>query len=138
MLRYMQNLPLEIVNNILIIQYEEQLKEKIKETETLEKKLKSLEFNLRDLQHNSLKKGTDQTPVNYLAVEHFGKDINYLSKKFNWCHLHTTHGFSQCILTGKPIFIQYGYIWHFNGLPRDQRDSYMKQTWDMIKENYED
>jgi len=44
----------------------------------------------------------------------------------------------QCILTGKPIFIQYGYIWHFNGLPRDQRDSYMKQTWDMIKENYED
>mgnify|MGYP003646394494 FL=1 len=49
----MQNLPLEIVNNILIIQYEEQLKEKIKETETLEKKLKSLEFNLRDLQHNA-------------------------------------------------------------------------------------
>ena len=92
---------------------------------------------LRDLQHNSLKKGTDQTPVNYMAAKHFGENINYLSKKFNWGHLHTTHGFLQCIIDKSPIFIKYGYIWHFNGLPREERNNYMKQTWEMIKSNYE-
>ena len=91
---------------------------------------------LRDLQHNSLKKGTDQTPVNYLAVEHFGDNINHISKKFNWGHLHTTHGLLQCMVSNKPIFLQFGYIWHFNGLPREQRNGLMKQTWDIIKDNY--
>ena len=33
---------------------------------------------LRNLQHHTLKKGTDQTPVNYLAKEFFGDNINYL------------------------------------------------------------
>ena len=91
---------------------------------------------LRDLQHNSLKKGTDQTPVNYMAVEYFGENINRLSKKFNWTHLQATHGFAPCIFSGIPVFIKYGYIWHFNALPRDQKNSYMNQTWDLIKQNY--
>ena len=91
---------------------------------------------LRNMQHHTLKKGTDQTPVNYLAVEHFGDKINYLSKKFNWGHLHTTHGFLQCIFTGEPIFIKYGWIWHFNGLPREERNNLMKQTWEAIEKNY--
>ena len=92
---------------------------------------------LRDLQHHSLKKGTDQTPINYMALKYFGENINYLPKKFNWGHLHATHGFLPCIFTGTPIFIKYGYIWHFNGLPREERDGLMRQTWDLIKSNYE-
>ena len=39
----MQNLPLEIVNNILIIQYEEQIKE-------LKKELRSLKFNISNIE----------------------------------------------------------------------------------------
>lgn len=100
---------------------------------------------LRDLQHNSLKKGTDQTPVNYLALQFFGEDrIKYLSKKLNMTHLNATHAFAPSLNpgdnvfqpTGIPCFIKHGYIWHFNALPRDQRNNLMKQTWDIIKENY--
>lgn len=91
---------------------------------------------LRDLQHNTLKKGTDQTPVNFLALKHFGDNIRYLPKIFNLGHLHTTHAFEPCIFTGSPIFIKYSYIWHFNALPRESRNQYMKQTWELIKDNY--
>ena len=42
----------------------------------------------------------------------------------------------QCMVSKNPIFLQFGYIWHFNGLPREQRNQLMKQTWDMIKDNY--
>ena len=40
----MQNLPLEIVNNILIIQYEEQIKQ-------LKKELKSFKIKYTDIEH---------------------------------------------------------------------------------------
>ena len=88
--------------------------------------------SLRDKQHVSLKKGTDQTPINYLAMETFGEDINYLSKKFNMTHMYKTHAFIE------NIYIRCSYIWHFNGLPRDQRNQYMQYTWEQIKDNYVD
>jgi hypothetical protein len=83
-----------------------------------------------------LKKGTDQTPINFLARKYYGKDINYLSKKFNMSQLLMTHAMAASIITGEPIFIKHGYIWHFNGIARDQRNGFMKQTWDIIKKNY--
>ena len=70
---------------------------------------------LRDLQHHTL---------------------NYFPKTFNLGHLHTTHSFEPCMFTGSPIFIRYAYIWHFNALPRESRNQYMKQTWELIKDNY--
>lgn len=88
--------------------------------------------SLRDKQHHSLKKGTDQTPVNYLALQTFGEEITYLSKQFNMTHLHTTQALIE------DIYIKCGYIWHFNGIPREHRNGLMKQTWDKIKHNYED
>ena len=88
--------------------------------------------SLRDKQHVSLKKGTDQTPINYLALESFGDNIKYLSKKFNMTHMYKTHAFID------NIFIKCSYIWHFNGLPREQRNEYMKYTWEQIKDNYVD
>lgn len=88
--------------------------------------------SLRDKQHVSLKKGTDQTPINYLAMREFGSDIKYLSKKFNMTHMYKTHAFID------NIFIKCSYIWHFNGLPRDQRNQYMQYTWEQIKDNYVD
>jgi len=100
---------------------------------------------LRDLQHHSLKKGTDQTPVNYLALQHFGENrIKYLSKKLNMTHLETTFSFTPSWNpgdevfkpTGIPSFIKHGYIWHFNALPREKRSYLMEQTWNLIKSNY--
>lgn len=85
---------------------------------------------LRMLQHQTLKKGTDQTPINFMAKMFFGDSINHLSKKFNMTHLHTTHALIQ------NIYLKIGYIWHFNGLPREHRNGLMKQTWNLIKENY--
>jgi len=85
---------------------------------------------LRQMQHHTLKKGTDQTPINVLAREFFGDSINYLPKKFNMTHLHATHALID------NIYIKCGYIWHFNGLPREHRNGLMMQTWDLIKQNY--
>jgi hypothetical protein len=85
---------------------------------------------LRDKQHQTLKKGTDQTPVNYLARKFFKEDINLLDKRFNMTHLYKTDAF----LGG--IYIKCSYIWHFNGLPREHRNKYMEQTWSLIKESY--
>lgn len=92
---------------------------------------------LRDLQHNSLKKGTDQTPVNFLALDYFKDRIKYIPKCFNMTHLDKTYAFSQSMFRKYPIFIEYGFIWHFNGIPRESRNNLMKQTWELIKDNYE-
>mgnify|MGYP003348069456 CR=1 FL=1 len=91
---------------------------------------------LRNLQHHSLKKGTDQTPINFLSRKYYGNSIKHISKKFNMSQLIMTHAMAPSIITGEPIFIKHGYIWHYNGIPRDQRNGYMKQTWDIIKNNY--
>ena len=36
-----------------------------------------------------------------------------------------------------PFFIKYGYIWMYSGFDRTQRFGLMKQTWDLVKNNYE-
>ena len=66
-----------------------------------------------------------------MALEFFDKNINFLSKKFNMTHMYKTHAFTQ------GIFTKCSYIWHYNGLPREDRNNLMKQTWDLIKTNYE-
>lgn len=88
--------------------------------------------SLRDKQHVSLKKGTDQTPINYLALETFGDNIKYISKKYNMTHMYKTHAFID------DIYIKCSYIWHFNGLPREQRNDFMKYTWEKIQHHYAD
>ena len=36
------------------------------------------------------------------------------------------------------FFIKYGYIWSYSGFPnRGMRHDLMKQTWEVIKQNYE-
>ena len=87
---------------------------------------------LRDMQNHTLKKGTDQTPVNYFAKKTFGDDINYLSKKYNMSQMLKTDVLIDNIHT------KCSYIWHFNSIPRDQRNGIMRHTWDVIKENYND
>jgi len=78
---------------------------------------------------NSISKGTDQTPVNYIAKNY---KVKYLNKKWNLTHLNRKeilHNFT---------FIDCGYVWHFNGFDKHLRNQAMEQTWYKIKENYLD
>ena len=34
-------------------------------------------------------------------------------------------------------FIDMGWFWHFNGIPRDFQDGFIKQLWEKVKKNYE-
>ena len=77
----------------------------------------------------TIQKGTDQTPVNYIVKRDI--DINYLSKKFNLTH------FNRKEILQDLMFIDCGYIWHFNGFEKSWRHELMKQTWEKIKGNYE-
>lgn len=77
----------------------------------------------------TLRKGTDQTPVNYLVRQKEFK-INYLNKKWNLTHLNRKE-----LLTNL-MFIEAGWIWHFNGFDKNQRYYLMENTWNKIKSNY--
>ena len=35
-----------------------------------------------------------------------------------------------------PYFIKYGKVWRFTGMAKDQRTDLMRQTWDLVKDNY--
>ena len=35
------------------------------------------------------------------------------------------------------MFVECGYVWHFNGFDKHHREPLMKDTWDKIKKNYE-
>ena len=80
---------------------------------------------LRERQHTTVKKGSDQTPVNYMA-NRFGK-INFLDKRWNFTHLHQRGVLNQ-------ILPEVGYIYHFNGFEKTMRESVMKQCWDLLKQ----
>jgi len=77
---------------------------------------------------NTLRKGTDQTPVNYITKQEGG--VKYLNKKWNLTHLNR----KEILHNG--MFIDCGYVWHFNGFDKAARKNIMEQTWNQIKQNY--
>lgn len=94
-----------------------------------------------ELQDTIVKKGTEQTPLNYwLQVNNVDIKTN-LPLPFKLTHLHRKDMFSynwQLKEDNTPFFIKYGYIWFFNGIPKDQRSKIMKDIWNHIKRNYDD
>jgi len=94
----------------------------------------------KELQDKIVKKGTEQTPLNYW-VQMNNIDLKMdLSPAFKLTHMHRKDLFShnwQLKKDTTPFFIKYGYTWSFNGLPKDQRSQIMKQVWDLVKHNYE-
>lgn len=89
----------------------------------------------------SVNKGTDQSIYNYLLqINNVKVDIN-LHPGFNLNHLHRFDWFQnnwQLKEDPTPFFIKYGYVWKYSGFPnRGMRYDLMKQTWDLIKQNYE-
>lgn len=78
----------------------------------------------------SLRRGSDQTPVNYLAFNYFEEGIHHISSKFNMMHLPSTDVLQQ------DMYIKHGYVWHFNGLLPHERIKYMEYTWNKISKHY--
>ena len=87
------------------------------------------EAELRNRQHVTLKKGSDQTPVNYLARQS-GLPINYLDKRWNFTHMHV-----RGVLTGG-LFLDCAWVYHFNGFEKAMRNNIMKQTWELMQQRF--
>ena len=88
----------------------------------------------------TIKRGTDQPVYNYL-LQINDVDVNTSlpnsfwlmhMNRFGWFNHNWQFGYDKT-----PYFIKYGYIWVFSGFDRRQRTSLMKQTWDIVKSNYE-
>jgi hypothetical protein len=93
------------------------------------------------LQDKTVKKGTEQTPLNYF-IQMNDVEINMdLPIAFKLTHINRKEMFShnwQLKEDTTPFFVKYGYIWVLNGIPKDQRTNLMKQTWNLVKNHYVD
>ena len=83
------------------------------------------QHELLNLQTN-LRGGTDQTPVNFIL----NNKIKYLKKHWNLTHLYRKE------ILNDFMFINCGYIWHFNGFDKSMRKDIMEKTWEHVKHNY--
>jgi len=109
------------------------------------KSLKELYLDKKDtfiqLQDKDVRKGNDQTPVNYwLQINNIDMKLD-LPMAYNLRHMNRKEMFGsnwQLNEDNRPYFLKYGYIWRFTGMPKDQRSSLMKQVWDLIKQNYDE
>ncbi len=92
------------------------------------------------LQDEVVKKGTEQTPLNYwLQINNVDVKTD-LPMSYKLTHMHRSDLFQhnwQLNEDKTPYFIKYGYNWIFNGIPKNQRSQLMSQVWDMVKQNYE-
>tara|TARA_Y100000310_G_scaffold217920_1_gene219033 strand:- start:596 stop:1354 length:759 start_codon:yes stop_codon:yes gene_type:complete len=89
----------------------------------------SNEDELRSRQHQTVKKGSDQTPVNYL-VRKKGYPITHLNKKWNFTQLH------QRGVLPNALFLDCAWLYHFNGFEKTWRNNVMRDTWNIIKDKY--
>ena len=87
---------------------------------------------------HSVKRGTCQTPLNYV-VQMENTDVNWLPSPFRMSHLPRKdllqHNW-QLNEDKTPFFIKYGHVWVFSGFDKGTRNNLMKQTWDLVKGNY--
>ncbi len=93
-----------------------------------------------ELQDKIVRKGTEQTPLNYWLQKNDIDVKTDLPLMFKLTHMHRKelYGYNWQLDEDKtPFFIKYGYNWIFNGIPKDQRGDIMKQTWDLVKHNYD-
>lgn len=86
------------------------------------------ELNRR--QYQTLRKGFDQTPVNYI-VRQMQHDLYLLPEIFSLGHLHKKDVFQGGLFLTIPA-----YIWQFNGLPKEHLETIMKDIWNHVKNMY--
>ena len=94
-----------------------------------------------ELQDKIVRKGTEQTPLNYW-VQKNNVELNLdLPFSYKLTHIHRKDMFKhnwQLNEDMTPFFIKYGNIWVFNGIPKNQRTEVMSQTWGLVKDNYDE
>ena len=82
--------------------------------------------------------GREQTIFNY-TLEKLNIKRKMLPPCWNLVNMHKKgmfqHNFQLKDQT--PYFVKYGYVWHFTGFPIEQREDIMRQTWEMVRGNYE-
>ena len=92
-----------------------------------------------ELQDKSVCKGTEQTPLNYhMQMNNVEMNLD-LPFTYKLTHIHRKEMFNynwQLNEDKTPFFIKYGHVWGFSGLPKNQRTQIIKQTWDIVKDNY--
>lgn len=92
-------------------------------------------------QDSIVKKGTEQTPLNYwLQINNVDIKTD-LPVSFKLTHLHRKELFSynwQLEQNQIPFFIKYGYNWIFNGIPKNERTHIMGLVWNSVKDFYDD
>ena len=94
--------------------------------------------NREELDNWKLGGGKEQTILNYhLKKTNFKR--KFLEPCWNLLGMHKKQMFIhnwQLDEDKTPFFIKYGYIWHFTGFGIPDRINLMKQTWEIIGENY--
>ena len=91
-----------------------------------------------NMQDVTVKKGTEQTPLNYWVQKH-NIEIKFLSPAWKLTHMNRKEMFGynwQLKEDMRPFFQKYGYIWFFTGISKDQRSTLMNQAWDHYKPFY--
>lgn len=76
-----------------------------------------------------IRKGFDQTIFNYFTTW-YGQSVRLISEKWNLFHMIRRE------ILGNGYFIDMGYFWHFNGVPRDHQLNVLQNIWQQIKSNY--
>ena len=101
---------------------------------------------LISLQDKEIIKGTDQTPFNYwLQIKNI--DVNTsLPFMYNLTHMHRKNMLINNWQLNEPVdlqkeeglphFIKHGYIWKYNGIPKNNRTELMTQTWNVVSSLY--
>ena len=91
------------------------------------------------LQTKTVKRGTDQTPLNYL-VQMNNIDLTYLPKPYRLSHLYRKEmlGHNWQLEEDKtPFFIKYGYVWFFSGFDKQTRNKLMTEAWELVRDHYD-
>ena len=93
-----------------------------------------------EAQDKIVKKSTEQTAINYwLQMKDIDVNLD-LPLAFKLTHLHRKEMLGhnwQLNEDQTPFFLKYGYVWFFNGIPKNERTNMMKQLWNFIKGQYE-
>ena len=88
----------------------------------------------------TVRRGTCQTPLNYI-MQINNVEVTDLPIPFRLSHLSRKellkHNW-QLDEDKTPHFIKHGNIWVFSGFDKRMRNDLMRQTWDLVKDNYDD
>ena len=93
-----------------------------------------------ELQDKIVRKGTEQTPLNYWLQKNEVEMNLDLPFTYKLTHMHRKQMFGynwQLNEDRTPLFVKHAYNRVFNGIPKDQRTKVMMQVWDLVKHNYD-